>query len=132
MCIRDRPWGDTDQADFLNAAAQLSVRLDPAQLLRLAKKLEREQKREKTRRWGPRTLDIDLLVWPGRALKTPALTLPHPRIAERAFVLVPLADIAPDLELDSGSVGALAGAIDSSGIDRIAQQGRWWQPGECA
>lgn len=128
---RTPPWGDTDQADFLNASAQVSVRLEPLQLLRLAKKLEREQKREKTRRWGPRTLDIDLLVWPGRELETAKLTLPHPRIAERAFVLLPLADIAPDLELGRGNVSALAAAADRSGIERIAEQGEWWRPGDC-
>jgi len=86
----------TDQPAFLNAAAVGEAKLEPLILLRAMKQLESDLGREPTFRYGPRLLDIDIIFYGDRELKTPELTLPHPRLAEREFVLRPLADIAPD------------------------------------
>lgn len=99
-----RPWGFTDQPDFLNAAACLLTSLDPLQLLRHTQAVEAELGRLRTVRWGPRTVDIDLLVYDDLPMATPELTLPHPRMLERAFVLVPLAEIAPELRVNGRTV----------------------------
>ncbi len=93
-----RPWGMGEQPDFLNAVLSFAVPddLEPTALLALLKALEAEAGRvAPSQRWGPRALDLDLLDLGGRILSGPDLTLPHPRIAERAFVLVPLCEIAP-------------------------------------
>lgn len=88
------PWGKTDQPPFLNAAACLQTDLTPPELLRLCQRVEQDLGRERRETWGPRTIDIDLLCIPGVTLRDEALTLPHPYLTRRAFVLVPLADIA--------------------------------------
>jgi 2-amino-4-hydroxy-6-hydroxymethyldihydropteridine diphosphokinase len=92
----------TPQPDYVNAVAKVATRLSPRALLRQLLLIERRQLRTRDpggRRNLPRTLDLDLLVYDGRRLRTPALTLPHPRMHERAFVLRPLTDIAPDLRV---------------------------------
>jgi len=115
--FRTPPWGLRDQPPFLNAAAELETTLEPHALLDALLEIERAAGRVRDgERWGPRTLDLDLLHVDGVVLGNERLALPHPRIAERAFVLLPLADLAPDLELPGqGRVGALLAAIDSSG-----------------
>jgi 2-amino-4-hydroxy-6-hydroxymethyldihydropteridine diphosphokinase len=90
-----RPWGGVPQPDFLNAVVTLDTALDPHPLLDLLKGLEREAGRGPTERWGPRELDLDLLDLGGLRVDSIDLVLPHPRVAERAFVLVPLCEIAP-------------------------------------
>jgi 2-amino-4-hydroxy-6-hydroxymethyldihydropteridine diphosphokinase len=92
-----QPWGVEDQPPFLNAVVRFETALDPVALLDALKGIERAAGRPEAdpRRWGPRTLDLDLLDLGGAVLEADALTLPHPRIAERAFVLVPLCEIAP-------------------------------------
>ncbi len=90
-----RPVGPADQPDFINAVAQLETRLSPLALLDQLQALEQRHGRVRERRWGPRTLDLDLLLFDDRRLVTPRLTLPHPEMVKRAFVLVPLAEIAP-------------------------------------
>lgn len=99
-----RPWGLVDQPDFLNLAACLLTSLEPLELLRQTQAIEAQLGRVRTVRWGPRTVDIDLLVYDQLQMATPELTLPHPRMLERAFVLVPLSEIAPDLEVGGRSV----------------------------
>lgn len=94
------PVGVVDQPDFLNLVAEVRTRLSPDQLLAHALTVEALLGRVRRERWGPRTIDIDLLWFEGEIVATPTLTLPHPRWAERAFVVVPLAEIAPDLEVD--------------------------------
>ncbi len=88
--------GPPGQPDYLNAVARLETRLDPRGLLRRLQAIEQRAGRQRTERWGPRTLDLDLLLHGDLLLDTPELTLPHPRMAERAFVLVPLAEVAPE------------------------------------
>ena len=93
---RTRPWGKTDQPDFVNAVAQLETSVDPRGLLRELKQIERRLGRVATERWGPRVIDLDLLTYDDLQLDEPDLRLPHPQMRERAFVLVPLAEIEPD------------------------------------
>jgi len=90
------PWGVEDQPAFLNMAVKCQTSLEPESLLKRLKQLEVQLGREKTFRWGPRLIDIDILFYDDLILESESLTIPHPRLHERAFVLVPLADIAPD------------------------------------
>lgn len=98
---RSLPWGDPDQADFINAVAAIDTDLSPQQLLQHLLEIELEQGRDRSsgRRNGPRTLDLDLLLHGCAAINQSGLQLPHPRLQERAFVLMPLADLAPDLDV---------------------------------
>ncbi|QQS54141.1 MAG: 2-amino-4-hydroxy-6-hydroxymethyldihydropteridine diphosphokinase [Candidatus Competibacteraceae bacterium] len=91
--------GPSGQPDYLNAAAALDTTLAPDELLTALQAIEAAQGRTRTVHWGPRTLDLDLLLYDQLVLDGPRLTLPHPRLHERAFVLYPLYDIAPDLEI---------------------------------
>ncbi len=92
------PMGDTDQARFLNLVCQVYTRIEPAGLLALAKGIETKMGRAPGKRNSPRPIDIDILFYGDQVMETPQLAIPHPRIAERAFVLVPLAEIAPDFK----------------------------------
>lgn len=91
------PWGYSDQPDFLNQVIKAETDLDPLGLLAFVKEIEVSMGRRETFRFGPRLIDIDILFYDDLVLDTPQLTIPHTRIPERAFVLVPLAEIAPDL-----------------------------------
>jgi 2-amino-4-hydroxy-6-hydroxymethyldihydropteridine diphosphokinase len=115
----------SDQPRFLNAALRGRTALHPAQLLAFVKGVERDLGRVAGPRFGPRVVDIDILLYGDMAIDTPQLTIPHPRMAERPFVLVPLAEIAHDLVPPGGtaSFGALAGAVRGHG-DVIALAGR--------
>lgn len=118
---RTPPFGPVAQPDFLNAVATLLTQLAPEALLARLRSIERELGRAPAReRWGPRRIDLDLLVL-GRERRTgEALTLPHPGIPERAFVLYPLLEIAPDLEVPgAGVVRQLAAKLPSEGILRM-------------
>jgi 2-amino-4-hydroxy-6-hydroxymethyldihydropteridine diphosphokinase len=114
---RTPPWGLLEQPPFLNAVAELDTALAPHELLDALLGIERAAGRVREgERWGPRTLDLDLLHMDGVVLHDERLTLPHPRMGERAFVLVPLAELAPGLELPGqGRVDELLGAVDASG-----------------
>jgi 2-amino-4-hydroxy-6-hydroxymethyldihydropteridine diphosphokinase len=118
---RSRPFGPVPQPDFVNAAAGLLTELDPAALLGELKALETRLGRERpVVRWGPRRIDLDLLVHGSARLDGPGLQLPHPGIAARAFVLAPLAEIAPDLDVPGvGRVRALLEKVDSSDLERL-------------
>lgn len=112
------PWGYTDQPAFLNMAVHARTRLEPESLLRTLKQAEVQIGREHTFRWGPRLIDLDILFYDDLVVNTPPLVIPHPRLHERAFVLVPLMDIAPDLihpVLGKTVRGLLAG-VNTSGI----------------
>jgi len=119
---RSRPLGPVEQPDFVNAVAGLLTALEPADLLASLQALETSLGRERPAvRWGPRRIDLDLLVHGGARVAQPGLELPHPGIAERAFVLAPLAEIAPDLDVPGvGRVSALLAKLDSSGLERLA------------
>ena len=114
------PWGREDQPGFLNAAAVLETGLAPAALLEALLAIERAHGRERTSygsRWGPRTLDLDLLLHGDAVVDAPGLVLPHPQMHARAFVLVPLAEIAPDAEVPGrGRVADLLAAEYASDI----------------
>jgi 2-amino-4-hydroxy-6-hydroxymethyldihydropteridine diphosphokinase len=105
---RTAPWGKTDQDWFVNACALARTNLKPEALLERVKKLEVELGREPAERWGPRVIDIDLIAYGDITLKTERLTLPHPELFNRAFVLAPLAEIAPDLVIEGVRVGEAA------------------------
>jgi 2-amino-4-hydroxy-6-hydroxymethyldihydropteridine diphosphokinase len=91
------PWGYTEQADFLNMVVKAQTGLRPQRLLRYIKKIERKVGRTATFRWGPREIDIDILFYDDLVYHSRRLEIPHPRVHERAFMLVPLANLAPDL-----------------------------------
>jgi 2-amino-4-hydroxy-6-hydroxymethyldihydropteridine diphosphokinase len=97
------PWGDTEQDAFLNAAARLRTPLPPLALLAKVKRIEVEIGRQPRRHWGPREIDIDLLLAGDLQVSLPELTIPHPLLAERPFVLVPLAELDATLRLADGS-----------------------------
>ena len=112
------PWGYEDQPDFLNQVLKVQTRMAPRRLLRFLKKVESKMGRIKTFRNGPRLIDIDILFYGQRVIEENDLCIPHPRLHERAFVLVPLNDIAPDfvhpvLKL---SVEAMLSKIDVKGV----------------
>lgn len=122
---RTPPWGRSDQPDFVNAVAQVATSLPARALLDalLAVELEHGRRRDGTR-WGPRTLDLDLLVYDDVQLAEPGLILPHPRIVERAFVLLPLAELAPDLAIPgAGRVRELLAAVDQGGCVALDESG---------
>ena len=108
------PWGDPDQPRYLNAAAAVETELSPRGLLEVLLAVERELGRERSgRRYGPRTIDLELLVHGDEVLDEPGLTVPHPRLHERRFVLEPLAELDPELVVPGrGPVGELLSAVD--------------------
>jgi 2-amino-4-hydroxy-6-hydroxymethyldihydropteridine diphosphokinase len=118
---RTPPWGVTDQPPFVNAVIAVATSLAPHDLLARAIDVERALGRDRgqERRWGPRTIDIDLLAYDDFALQDSALTLPHPRLFERAFVLVPLAEIAPDRVIGGIRVRDALTKVETRGIERL-------------
>lgn len=117
---RTAPVGFEQQPDFINAVAEIETSLAPHALLAALLALEDRFGRVRDRRWGPRSLDLDLLLYDGLRLDTPDLTLPHPRLHLRAFVLMPLAEIAPDLAIPGrGSVAAWLPAVANQDIERL-------------
>ncbi|MBM7856027.1 2-amino-4-hydroxy-6-hydroxymethyldihydropteridine diphosphokinase [Desulfohalotomaculum tongense] len=109
---RTAPVGYTEQDWFLNTVAQLETVISPQKLLHQLQQIENKLGRERKIRWGPRTIDLDLLIYGDVTLTTPDLTLPHPRMTERAFVMVPLADISPTMAMIGGKTAEeLAGEL---------------------
>jgi 2-amino-4-hydroxy-6-hydroxymethyldihydropteridine diphosphokinase len=110
------PWGDTDQPEFLNAVALLRTDLSAEDFLDELQGVESALGRERTgRRWGPRTIDLDLLLYGDERIETPRLAVPHPRIRERAFVLVPLVEFSPELTIPGqGRADALLAQLDDN------------------
>lgn len=119
------PWGKTDQADFLNAAARIATGLSPRGLLDAILDVERRLGRERGERWGPRTVDIDILLYGAEEIDEPGLHVPHPRLSERAFALAPLVDVMPEAEFSGRSAGEWLARSDQAGMRRIAEPG--WQ-----
>ncbi|MDD2201604.1 MAG: 2-amino-4-hydroxy-6-hydroxymethyldihydropteridine diphosphokinase [Firmicutes bacterium] len=107
------PWGFADQPPFLNCVIRAFAILEPAEILRLARSVEDVLGRERSVRWGPRIIDVDILMVDGLTVETEELVIPHPRMWERAFVLIPLMDLAPDMITPGGA--SLAQRIESLG-----------------
>jgi 2-amino-4-hydroxy-6-hydroxymethyldihydropteridine diphosphokinase len=118
---RTPPWGVTDQPPFINAVIAVATPLPPRGLLARALTIERALGRDRNaeRRWGPRTLDLDILAYGELVLKDPDLALPHPRLFERAFVLAPLAEIAPERAIGGIRVHDALDRLDASGIEKL-------------
>ncbi len=116
---RSAPMGPADQPDYVNAAALLETALEPLELLDALQAIEAAHGRRRAQRWGPRTLDLDLLVYADLRLDHPRLVLPHPGIGERAFVLVPMAEIVPDMMIPGVGALAVAAAAVSDQVERI-------------
>jgi 2-amino-4-hydroxy-6-hydroxymethyldihydropteridine diphosphokinase len=113
------PWGYSDQPTFLNQVIKASTILEPIELLNFLKEIERLMGRQETFRFGPRKIDLDILFYDDLILDTPKLIVPHPHIAERAFVLIPLAEIAPDLihPIYKKTIQELKACVDASSIE---------------
>lgn len=118
---RTPPWGVADQPPFINLAVAVETGLSPRALLERALNVERALDRDRSReqRWGPRTIDIDLLVYDDLQVDEPGLTLPHPRLFERAFVLVPLSEIMPDRLIAGRKLKDALAQLDASGIEKL-------------
>lgn len=118
---RTPPWGVTDQPPFVNACIAVETRLSPRGLLDRAQEVERSFGRDRHRetRWGPRTLDIDIITYGEERIDETMLTLPHPRLFDRAFVLVPLVEIEPDAAIGGRSLREALVGLDQSGIERL-------------
>jgi 2-amino-4-hydroxy-6-hydroxymethyldihydropteridine diphosphokinase len=121
---RTPPWGPVPQGDYLNAVVALRTGLSAEALLDALQAIEAQRGRERSPqavRWGPRTLDLDLLLYGDSVIETPRLVVPHPRLAERAFALVPLCDLAPALKhpLLGRTMAELLEAVSREGIVRV-------------
>ncbi len=117
---RSRPWGDAEQPDYVNAVVWLSTRLTPRELLDLCLAIEARHGRRRAFKNAPRTLDLDLLLYDGLVMHEEGLTLPHPRMHERGFVLQPLAEIAPHSEIPGkGSAARLLAGLDLSDLAKL-------------
>ena len=116
-----RPGATKQQARFINACIEIETSLDPHALLFTLHKIEKKFGRDRAQetRWGPRTLDLDLIAYDDVKIDKPELTLPHPRLFERAFVLVPLAEIVPDRIIAGRSVAAALAQLSTDGIQRL-------------
>jgi 2-amino-4-hydroxy-6-hydroxymethyldihydropteridine diphosphokinase len=122
---RTVPVGYLDQPDFVNAVAELETLLQPSELLVQLLSIENDFGRKRSTKNAPRTLDLDMLLYGKREITSEGLTLPHPRMAERAFVLVPLAEIAPAVSIGrQGTVSQILDAVGSGGVRRIGKAGK--------
>jgi len=122
---RTPPWGVTAQPPFINAVIAVSTTLAPHTLLARSQACERALGRDRAREqhWGPRTIDLDILAYDDLVLNDATLTLPHPRLFERAFVLVPLAEIAPDRVIAGVRVSDALKRVDTAGIEKLPAPG---------
>ena len=118
---RTPPWGVTDQAPYVNSAVRVTTTLSPQALLARVLEVERALGRDRSReqRWGPRPVDIDIIAYDDVSVNEPRLTLPHPRVFERGFVLVPLAEIAPDRTIAGVRIADALARVGTGGIERL-------------
>jgi 2-amino-4-hydroxy-6-hydroxymethyldihydropteridine diphosphokinase len=115
------PWGDERQPRFVNACIEIRTGLTPHALLAVLHKIEQKYGRDRSKetRWGPRTLDLDLIDYDNVSLRTGELTLPHPHLFERAFVLLPLAEIVPDRRIGGRRITDALARLSTEGIERL-------------
>lgn len=126
------PIGYLDQSDFYNIAVMIETSLEPLQLLDICQNIEQELGRVRSVRWGPRTVDIDLLCIPDTHMESERLTLPHPRMLERAFVMVPLSQIAPNIVMSDGRTSIqVADSIKGQEVCLLKDDG-WEQKWRCS
>ena len=118
---RSAPWGVPDQPDFVNAVAEIETALAPSALMHALLSIERDFGRDRRGdRWGPRILDLDLLLYADRSVDEPGLRVPHRHLHERAFALLPLAEIAPQLDIPGhGPIAQVLARLDSSGVQML-------------
>ena len=114
--VETDPVGGPEQPDYLNAVMVVDTTLQPEQLLEVAQRCEQQAGRVRTERWGPRTLDVDVLAYDGVTTSDPHLTLPHPRSTERAFVMTPWAAVDPTFVVLGRSVKEWSDSLDQSGV----------------
>ncbi|MCX7995647.1 MAG: 2-amino-4-hydroxy-6-hydroxymethyldihydropteridine diphosphokinase [candidate division WOR-3 bacterium] len=116
---KTKPWGKTDQPDFLNMAVEVETSLSPRELLKIVKHIEKEMKRDTEEKWGPRIIDIDILFYENIVINEPDLVIPHPYFFKRNFALIPMAEIAPDFvpPLQNKSIKDLTAGVESEGIE---------------
>jgi len=124
---RTPPWGKTDQSFFYNSCAAVDTTLSPEALLDVCLGIERDMKRVRIERWGPRTIDIDILTYGDIERAEPLLTIPHPRMTERGFVLMPLADFGADLVVNGRKVADWLSETDVQGIEVADENRDWWR-----
>ena len=118
---RSAPWGLSDQPDFLNLCVRIETSLNPEELLRACKQVEADLGRQSRQRWGPREIDIDLLLIEGVDFDTPNLTIPHRRLMERRFVLEPLSELEPEWVIDGIEVSDLARYLREDAPDQMCE-----------
>jgi 2-amino-4-hydroxy-6-hydroxymethyldihydropteridine diphosphokinase len=117
---RTLPWGKTDQPEFVNAVVKIETCCSPHTLLEYLQIIEKNQKKKKIEKWGPRTIDCDLILYGNEIIESATLTVPHPRMFTRGFVMVPLAEISPMLIFPKGkSIADLLVQCDCAGIEKI-------------
>jgi 2-amino-4-hydroxy-6-hydroxymethyldihydropteridine diphosphokinase len=120
---RSAPMGPADQPDYINAVALLETTLTPHELLQQLQLIEQQHQRLRERHWGPRTLDLDLLLYGDEQITTPDLVVPHPGLCERNFVLIPLFEIAPELRLpDNRLLAELVAVSPRDGLERLTNE----------
>jgi 2-amino-4-hydroxy-6-hydroxymethyldihydropteridine diphosphokinase len=122
---RTSPWGFKYQPPFINLCIAVETALAPRDLLARAQDIELQLGRDRAheKRWGPRTADIDIIAYGSLTIDELGLTVPHPRLFERGFVLLPLAEIAPDLVIGGQAVRQAAASVDTAGIERLPPRG---------
>lgn len=117
--FRTEPWGPVEQDWFVNACVIVETELSPEELLSLCRRIEAELGRKRDMRWGPRTIDVDILTYDNLTIDTPELVVPHPRMFERAFVLVPLLDADPEAVVGGQRIADLVRAVGREGLVRL-------------
>lgn len=120
---KSEPWGVEDQDWFVNAVAAIETTRDPHDLLRLCQQVEQDMGRVRLKKWGPRIIDVDVLIYGEDNIATETLIVPHPYIAERAFVVLPLYELAPDLVIDGRPLSAMKDNVQSSDLTILSGRG---------
>ncbi len=117
------PVGYDEQDWFLNVVLEIDTTLEPYELLEFCGSIEERLKRRRIIRWGPRTIDVDILLYEGFTSRDEKLTIPHPRMTERAFVMVPLYEIAPNIKINDKNISQILKNLDGEEIRKIAYEG---------